>query len=69
MANNSKYLSELMENVDIKQNTLIISPTGSGKTYYILNKLCKNKKTLYLCDTTNLKLQILKKMELKITIG
>lgn len=60
MANNSKYLSELMENVDIKQNTLIISPTGSGKTYYILNKLCKNKKTLYLCDTTNLKLQILK---------
>lgn len=40
-------------------NTLIISPCGSGKTYYIMNDLCKNKKCLYLCDNSNLEHQVL----------
>lgn len=64
----TKYLGEILQsggyNVERdrreQRNTMIISPTGSGKTYYILNQLCKGKKCLYLCDTTNLKEAILK---------
>lgn len=57
-----KFLSDIIRIRDIKVegNTLMISPTGSGKTYYIFNKLCKDKTCLYLCDTTNLKNQVLK---------
>ena len=57
-----KYLSELLPTEDVlsNSNTLVLSPCGSGKTYYILNELAKgNKKVLYLCDTTNLKRSIL----------
>ena len=53
-----KYLSELMKDKELKGNTLIISPTGSGKTHYIVNELCKNKKVLYLCDNSNLEEQV-----------
>ena len=58
----TKYLSELLPTEDVlsNSNTLVLSPCGSGKTYYILNELAKgNKKVLYLCDTTNLKRSIL----------
>lgn len=55
----TKYLSEMMEGIEIKENTLIISPCGSGKTHYILNDLCKDKKVLYLCDNNNLKTQVI----------
>lgn len=55
-----KYLSELMQGVPLDKNTLIISPVGSGKTFYILNDLCKqDKKVLYLCDNSNLEEQVL----------
>lgn len=53
-----KYLSELMKDIELEQNTLIVSPTGSGKTHYIINELCKNKKVLYLCDNSNLEEQV-----------
>ena len=58
----TKYLGEIIkeEGIELGSNTLIVAPVGSGKTYYILNELAKDKKILYLCDTTNLKLQILK---------
>ena len=40
---------------------LIVAPAGSGKTYYIFNTLLDNtKKSVYLCDTSNLKEMILK---------
>lgn len=58
----TKYLSELLSTEDVlsNSNTLVLSPCGSGKTYYILNELAKgNKKVLYLCDTTNLKRSVL----------
>jgi hypothetical protein len=55
----TKYLSELLEDYVFDQNTLVISPTGSGKTRFILNHLCKDKKTLYLCDNNNLEYQVL----------
>lgn len=62
------YLGELLkkENIDIiqnlqKTNILIVSPVGSGKTYYIMNELCNDttKEYLYLCDNNNLKSQIM----------
>lgn len=55
----TKWLGEIIkeQNIEINQNTLVIAPTGSGKTYYILNDLCsnQNEEYLYLCDTKNLK--------------
>lgn len=54
-----KYLSEIMKDITLDKNTLIVSPTGSGKTHYIINELCKDKKVLYLCDNSNLEEQVL----------
>lgn len=48
-----------MKETESKENTLIVSPTGSGKTYYIINDLCKGRNVLYLCDNSNLKEQVL----------
>lgn len=45
---------------------LIVAPAGSGKTYYIFNTLLDTKKkSVYLCDTSNLKEMILKDDEIK----
>ena len=49
-----------MHHYNIRQNTFIISPTGSGKTYYILDVLTPGHKCLYLCDNNNLKRAVLK---------
>lgn len=67
----SKYLGEIIkeEKVELGSNTLVIAPTGSGKTYYIFNDLCKNKKCLYLCDTNNLKYAISKDIEGRLGKG
>ncbi|WP_297713236.1 DEAD/DEAH box helicase [Clostridium sp.] len=44
---------------------LIIAPAGSGKTYYIFNTLLDvTKKSVYLCDTSNLQEMILKDKEI-----
>lgn len=65
---NKYYLSELLEKrgIDVlemasEKNILIVSPTGSGKTYFIMNDLCNDddKKYLYLCDNRNLKEQVM----------
>lgn len=53
-----KYLGEIMKDRVFTTNTLIVSPTGSGKTHYIFNNLCKDKKVLYLCDNSNLEEQV-----------
>ena len=52
-----KYLGQIIkeEGIELDSNTIIIAPTGSGKTHYILNDLCVGKNALYLCDTGNLK--------------
>ena len=59
----TKYLSEIMENIELSQdkNNLILAPIGSGKTHYALEVLMsdKTKKYLYLCDNSNLKNQML----------
>lgn len=62
MRANSVYLSDyiIMHHYNIRQNTFIISPTGSGKTYYILDVLTPGHKCLYLCDNNNLKSAVLK---------
>ncbi|MBN1064159.1 DEAD/DEAH box helicase family protein [Clostridium botulinum] len=40
---------------------LIIAPAGSGKTYYIFNTLLNtSERSVYLCDTSNLKDSVLK---------
>lgn len=57
----SKWLGEIIkeEGIELGSNTLIIAPTGSGKTHYILNDLCTDdKKCLYICDTNNLKYSV-----------
>lgn len=44
---------------------LIVAPAGSGKTYYIFNTLLDvTKKSVYLCDTSNLQDSILKDKEI-----
>ena len=62
MRANSVYLADyiIMHHYNIRQNTFIISPTGSGKTYYILDVLTPGHKCLYLCDNNNLKRSVLK---------
>lgn len=59
----TKYLSEIMENIELSQdkNNLILAPIGSGKTHYALEVLMsdRTKKYLYLCDNSNLKNQML----------
>ena len=59
---NSVYLSDyiIKHCYHIRQNTFIIAPTGSGKTYYILDVLTPGHKCLYLCDNNNLKSAVLK---------
>lgn len=54
-----KYLGEILKERDFDRNTLIVSPVGSGKTHYIINDLCKDRKVLYLCDNSNLQEQVL----------
>lgn len=44
---------------------LIVAPAGSGKTYYIFNTILNDtKKSVYLCDTSNLREMILKDEEI-----
>lgn len=54
-----KYLSEIIKErrfMDkFENNTLIISPTGSGKTSFIFGELIKEGNYLYLCDNSNLR--------------
>lgn len=54
-----KYLSEIIKErkfmEKFESNTLIISPTGSGKTSFIFGEVIKEGKFLYLCDNSNLK--------------
>lgn len=45
--------------LDLTEDNLILAPIGSGKTYYALNVLSKDKNVLYLCDNSNLKNQML----------
>ena len=56
----TKWLGQIIEeeNIELGTNTLIVAPCGSGKTTYIFNTLCKDKKALYLCDTNNLKYSV-----------
>lgn len=69
----TKYLSQVMQEVlkggELGSNTLIVSPVGSGKTHYIFEDLCKHAKTLYLCDTTNLKNNVINEYPLHTKIG
>ncbi|POO86638.1 DEAD/DEAH box helicase family protein [Clostridium sp. 3-3] len=45
---------------------LIIAPAGSGKTYYIFNTLLNpSERSVYLCDTSNLREMILKDDEIR----
>lgn len=54
-----KYLGELLKDVKFTSNNLVLSPTGSGKTYFILNDLANRyDHVLYLCDTSALKTQV-----------
>lgn len=53
---NQKYfLSHFIKDVDLENNSLVIAPTGSGKTHYIFNDFVKKGRYLYLCDNENLK--------------
>lgn len=53
--NERKFLSFFLKDKEIENNTLIVSPTGSGKTHFIFNDLIKKGPYLYLCDNENLK--------------
>ncbi|OHR68709.1 hypothetical protein HMPREF3291_08655 [Bacillus sp. HMSC76G11] len=53
--NEKKFLSYFLKDKEIESNTLIVSPTGSGKTHFIFNDLIKKGRYLYLCDNENLK--------------
>lgn len=53
--NQKQYLSYFLNDQTLEDNTLVISPTGSGKTHYIFNELIKEGRYLYLCDNENLK--------------
>ncbi|PDX99380.1 hypothetical protein COM13_12930 [Bacillus pseudomycoides] len=53
-----QYLSYFLKDQIVENNTLVISPTGSGKTHYIFNDCIKEGRYLYLCDNENLKTAI-----------
>jgi len=53
--NEKQYLSYFLNEQALEDNTLVISPTGSGKTHFIFNDLIKDGRYLYLCDNENLK--------------
>jgi len=53
--NEKQYLSHFLNGQELKNNSLIISPTGSGKTHFIFNNLIEEGHYLYLCDNENLK--------------
>lgn len=58
-------VNEIMNNegimLDKNKINLIIAPAGSGKTYYIFNTLLNPvERSVYLCDTSNLKDSVLK---------
>lgn len=63
--NASVFLYNLMKNETFGMRNLIIAPTGSGKTYFIVKKLLadKSKKILYLCDNSNLRESVTKDIE------
>ena len=50
-----EYLSYFLKDKQLENNSLIIAPTGSGKTHYIFNDLIQEGRHLYLCDNENLK--------------
>ncbi|MEG1481790.1 DEAD/DEAH box helicase family protein [Clostridium sp.] len=59
------YLSEVIKNegIMLQRNkvNIIVAPAGSGKTHYIFNELLNpQEKSIYLCDTSNLKEAILR---------
>lgn len=69
--NNKLYLGELLErdNVEYSSNNLIVSPTGSGKTYHMMRDL-KSKfdgKVLMLVSTSSLKYKLGKLEEVYTT--
>lgn len=53
--NEKKFISYFLKDKEIKNNTLVVSPTGSGKTHFIFNDLIREGRYLYLCDNENLK--------------
>lgn len=57
-----KYLSELRDYENMKKNTFLISPCGSGKSKLIFDKIIHRYegKILYLCDNNNLEEQVCK---------
>lgn len=56
-----KWLGELLTKEELlkESNTLLVSPCGSGKTYFIFNQLIENEKVLYLCDNSYLKCSVI----------
>ena len=52
----TKYLSEIMENIELSQdkNNLILAPIGSGKTHYALDVLMSDKTKKYLFSQDSL---------------
>lgn len=55
-----EYIKE--HNIKLKTNTMVVAPTGAGKTHMIFSELLNDptKKYLYLCDNINLTEQTLK---------
>ncbi|WP_061859503.1 DEAD/DEAH box helicase family protein [Priestia megaterium] len=53
--NEKKFLSYFLKDKNLENNSLVISPTGSGKTHFIFNELIRKGRYLYLCDNENLK--------------
>jgi adenylate kinase family enzyme len=50
-----QFLSYFLKDKVLESNSLVVSPTGSGKTHYIFNDLIDKGRYLYLCDNENLK--------------
>lgn len=62
MKKNKFNLSEIFLIEALKKNNLIISPVGSGKTYFVFNELIPRYqgRKLYLCDNENLESQVIR---------